>query len=348
MRSGPVRRALFFLVAMTLSCAKDAFAADSALVVLVRPRAENVLVDEAITRIKGELIADDFEVSVADAPPGSDPISILAQATRTTDAAVTLGMFLEEDATAAELWVVDELTQKTVVRRVGIGRTPAGNVPEVLARRAVELLRASLLEILLDARKRKAPPAPGPRAQASRWVERALEPSAQRFGVEAGVQVLGGFGGVGAAVLPVARLRAALDERWRARLTLSGLGTNPEVEAVEGTATIAQEFALLELVFEMSPAPWIRPAFSLGAGAYHIEAEGNAAWPYAGIESDRYAFAADAGLGFALPVTSSFAIAFEGHALLVTPYPVIRFLGVEKAETGRPIVTGGLALVGWL
>jgi hypothetical protein len=344
---GMRRAALFVLVMLTLLLASKESWAESALVVLVRPSTQSAVVTEAITRIRGELIADGFEVSVVDAPPGSDPASVLARADQQTGAAATLGLFLHPDASAAELWVVDRLTSKTVVRSVEMSKSPGVSVPEVLARRSVELLRASLLEILVDAQKRPFARS-APRAQTSRWVARALEPRRSSWGVEAGAQVLAGFGGVGGAVIPIARVRTVLGERIGARLTVSGLGTSPRVDAAEGTATVRQELGLLELIGEIAPQSWLRPSVSIGAGAYHISVEGSANWPYAGLSGGRFAFAADAGVGLALSFTSAFALALEGHALLVTPYPVIRFLDVDAAETGRPLLSGALTLVGWL
>jgi hypothetical protein len=200
-----MRRAMAFVTVMlALLLVNRPLWADSALVVLVRPSAQSTVVTEAITRIRGELIADGFEVAIVDAPPGSEPASVLARADRQTGAAATLGLFLQADASAAELWVVDRLTNKTVVRSVEITKSKAASAPEVLARRSVELLRASLLEILVDAQKRPTV-SPAPRAQASRWVSQALERPRSSWGVEAGAQALGGFGGVGIAVLPVAR-----------------------------------------------------------------------------------------------------------------------------------------------
>jgi len=341
------RAAIFLLVVLAISLASGVLRAESALVVLVRPATQSLIVSEAITRIRGELMADGFEVSVIDSPPGSDPAAVLARADQQTGAAATIGLFLPADASAAELWVVDRLTSKTVVRRVEMNQSPGASLPEVLARRSVELLRASLLEILVDAQKRPFA-TPAPRAQASRWVARALQPRRSRWGVEAGALVLAGFGGIRGAVMPVGRVRVALGERLRARVTLSGLGTRPQVDAAEGTATVRQELGLLELIGEIAPQSWLQPAISLGAGAYHIGVDGSANWPYAGLHGGSYAFAADAGVGLALSITSSFALSLEGHALLVTPYPVIRFLDVDTAQTGRPLLSGALTLVGWL
>src|SRR5262249_28703328 len=155
-----------------------------------------------------------------------------------------------------------------------------------------------------------------------------------------GAQVLGSFGGVGLAVLPVARGRVAFGDRFAARLTISGLGTRPHVTAPEGTATVSQGLGLLEVIGDIAPQVWLRPSLSVGAGAYHISAEGSAAWPYEASDPGRWTFAADAGIGVALSLSSAFALAFEGHATLVAPRPVVRFVEVQAAEIKNPLLGG--------
>jgi hypothetical protein len=239
--------------------------ADAVHVVLVRPPAQDPIVSEAITRIRGELIADGFDVSVIDAPPGADPASVLSQSARPAAATATVGLFLRPDARAAEVWVVDRLTKKTVMRTIDLTGSPAGSAPEVLARRSVELLRASLLEVLVHARGETAAPS-DTHAMASRWAERTLESRPSRWGLEAGAQVLMSRGGVGSAFLPVGRLRFGFLQRLAARLTLSGLGTEPRVESSQGFATVRQELGLLELVGDITHRSLLTPSVSLGAG----------------------------------------------------------------------------------
>jgi hypothetical protein len=339
---------MFALLVCVLSLFSRELFAESATVVLVRPTAQSALLGEAITRIRGELVADGFDVSVVDAPPFADRGLILARADQQTHAAATLGLFLQGDAKAAELWVVDRLTSKTVIRSVEIAPSTAGSAPEVLARRAVELLRASLLEILVDTRERPAVMSSEPRDQASHWAAHALEQLPSRWGVEAGAQVLTGFGDVGAALLPVARLRVTLTERVALRMTLSGLGTRPRVESAESSASVSQALGLFELLGQLSPRAWPRPYLSLGAGSHHVHVDGSAPVPYAGLSGDRFVFAADAGAGLALPLSPSFDLALEAHATLLSARPVIRFIDTDTAKLGNPLLSTALTLVGRL
>ena len=59
----------------------------------------------------------------------------------------------------ADVWISDHVTGKTVVRRLEVGAGP--NATAVLAIRALELLRASLLEIAAKAPPSE-PPMPAP------------------------------------------------------------------------------------------------------------------------------------------------------------------------------------------
>lgn len=340
-----LRALVLLLSVLALLCISPAARAETALVVLVRPTPPSSIVHEAITRIRGELMADGFNVLVVGAVPGEDARSMLSRVGQETGAAATLGLVVDADAQHAHVWVVDRVTNKTVLRSLEMPTISAHSAPDVLARRAVELLRASLLEILLSSQE-AAVKNPQARAQAARWAARGLKPS--RWGVEAGAQILGGFTGIDLALMPVARARFALGRGLSARLTLAGLGTRPRVVSKAGSATVSQALGLGELVGQVAWRRWLRPFVSLGAGAYHIGIEGSAAYPYLGLEDERFVFAADAGAGLALSLTSSLALSLEGHATLVTPYPVIRFLELSRVEVGNPLAGAALTLVAQL
>ena len=338
------RSIIFALVVLVVSLLGRPLRAESTLVVLARPYAQNATVGEAITRIRGELIADGFDVLVVDAPPFADRGLLLTRGDPQTNPAATLGVFLQADAKAAELWVIDRITNKTVVRSVEIASTPGGSAPEVLARRVVELLRASWLEILVDARQKPATSSAS-REKASRWVAESIQRQPSRWGVEAGALLLAGFGKVGAAVIPVGRVRVDLGQHFVGRVTVSGLGTRPRVESTGGSATLSQALGLLELLGAVAPRAWLKPMVSLGAGAYYVGVVGSAPLPYAGLEGDRLVFAGDAGAGFAVSLGPRFALSLEGHATLVAPQPVIRFLDADSTNINGPLLSAALTLV---
>ena len=78
------RGLVFALVLFAVSLVAGQLQAEPALVVLIRPSAQGPIVNEAITRIRGELVADGFDVSVVDAPPGADPASFNIAVVRDT------------------------------------------------------------------------------------------------------------------------------------------------------------------------------------------------------------------------------------------------------------------------
>ena len=118
-------------------------------VILVRPPMAPAAVSEALVRLRGELVAAGFAAEVVETALGSDVRGSLEKLAPASDGAATalVAVIASADPTSAELWVIDRVTGKTVVRRVNAGATDPRRVAEVLSVRAVELLRASFLEL---------------------------------------------------------------------------------------------------------------------------------------------------------------------------------------------------------
>ncbi|WP_438010352.1 hypothetical protein WME89_17945 [Sorangium sp. So ce321] len=322
--------------------------------VLVQPGPADPSVSEALIRIRGELVADGFDVELLDAQSASAPRPTMDDAGQQAGSAALIGLFLAPDGQAAELWVVDPRTNKTLVRRIDTRGEAREHIAEVLAVRAVELLRASLLELLMSSRRSAAPAAAPPPSNASRQVsgqaERSLDQPSRRsmWGVELGGGLLASPGGIGPALLPVARLRFAPPGPIEGRLSLAGLGTAPRVAGPQGSATVEQRFGLVELAALPWPELRLRPRFSVGLGALHVAVDGEASWPYRGAHSAQWAFAADAGAGVEFGIVQRIDVVVEAHALVAHPYPVVRFVETEAAHGARPALLGSLSLVGWL
>ncbi|WP_438038603.1 hypothetical protein [Sorangium sp. So ce128] len=345
--------------ALTLLCAASpAASGEPARVVLVRPAAADPSIAEALIRIRGELVADGFDVEVLDAAQSaaSAPRPTMDDAGQQAGSAALIGLFLAPDGQAAELWVVDPRTHETLVRRIDTRGEAREHIVEVLAVRAVELLRASLLELLMSS-QRSAAPAPAaapPPSKASQQVPRQAErprvhaSRRSTWGVELGGGLLASPGGIGPALLLVARLRFAPIGPLEARLSFAGLGTAPRVAGPQGSATVQQRFGLVELAALPWPELRLRPRFSVGLGALHVAVDGEASWPYRGVHSAQWAFAADAGAGVELGIVRRLDVVLEAHALVAHPYPVVRFVETEAARGARPALLGSLSLVGWL
>jgi len=332
--------------ALTLA-ATGAAAADAPHVLLVRPQGAAPEVSTALIRVQGELVADGFEVDSREAAPGASSEAAMNQA-EVNSTWTTVGLFLSADGNDAELWVVDRLTNKTVVRRVATRGDSERPSSEALAISTVELLRASLLELTVE-RNALASRASRPAVQhASEWAARPLMSPAPRWGIEIGAAAIWNPTQIDAAFESVARGRFAATPALQLRLSFMGLGTRPRVRGTGGSALVQEWSGLAEGLFTPF-SKWVaRPYLTLGVGTLHTSVDGDAAWPYRAVQTSQWAFAGDAGLGVAWRLAPRLELSFEGHTLWATPEPIVRFVDQDGPHVGRPTVAGSLTLVGWL
>src|SRR5262249_49620676 len=158
---------------------------------------------------------------------GTDVRASLEKVAPTMAATAVVAVVAGAEPTSAELWVVDRVTGKTVVRRVHAD-PKAARIAEVLSVRAVELLRASFLELAMP-----SPPAPDvvevprpPPPVVTRSVTEPLEEAEPdwTWAVEAGGGGVGAIQGASSGTtllgefLPVARVQRAFGPRWCARI----------------------------------------------------------------------------------------------------------------------------------
>ena len=346
---------LAVLLLQLLPCPSAHAATEAPRVLLVYPAEAEPSVSTALVRVRGELTADGFDVLLVRAQPATSSAAAMTGAQHDSGSA-TVGLFLNADGTSAELWVVDKLTNKTVVRHLSTASEPTSQLSEVLAMRAVELLRASLLEFLVAkrhaeakdssmSRANQAPVAPEVVKKVSEWAARpmASEPDVP-WTAEMGLGVLGNPGPIDAALVFVGRLRFPTARLVQPRITFSGLGTRPRFTESSGNASIQQWYALGEVML----LPWsdrrLRPVFSLGAGLHNVTVTGEASWPYQAGHDNVWTFCVDAGAGVALKLSSQLALVSEAHATLSIPHPTLRFVGANVANLGYPAIMGTLTL----
>jgi hypothetical protein len=320
-------------------------------VVLLQPATSPHAVSGALVRVRGELSAEGFEVLVVTASIGPDVRGSLERSIPSRDAVATVAVVPGEDPGTTEVWVVDRVTGKTVVRRVSV-EVDSPRASEVLAVRAVELLRASFLELAIGEGRRPPPgqaalPATPPVVR--RWVAEELEGTRRwDWGVEVGGGVVGSFERLAPAFLPLVRVEAAYRGRYVARVSGAGFGPPAEIALPSGRAEVSQQLALAEGAIVFRTGRRLQPMLTLGAGVLHFAAEGIVAFPYTGRSGERWAFAASAGAGVRLHLHRRFELAIEAGAIGAWPYPVVRFFDTEAARAGRPSVMAGLTLIGWL
>jgi hypothetical protein len=257
--------ALVLLVVCAFPAVGLARAQDQVQVLLLRRIPADAIFSEALLRIQSELVAGGFQVAVVDSDGAdADPRALMERAGRAKSPSATVAIFGDLHKGSAELWVVDRISNMTVIRRLEVQASPDQPIAEVLAIRAQELLRASLVEFNVE-EDRPAPPAPPPRIPlpVKPAVESSLAP--WTFGLELGASAFKGWVGIGPTVAPAARLRMAMDEHFWVRVTAVGLGTRPRVGTDARSASVSQNLLLLECAAWLRPRRSVRPMFSLGA-----------------------------------------------------------------------------------
>jgi hypothetical protein len=352
---GALRVASAVAVVMSLGAAGNAaLGAVIGRVVVLQQNPLSAGARRCLTRVREELVAGGFDVTMAEFGAGIDPLWVIDPKNQSDESLATIALVGEPELGPSELWIVDRVgTGRSAVRRIMVPSGDAGHAAEVVAIRALEFLRASTLELVADSRaasrpamvqaaRPAAPAPPQPQPQPRGTVgEAAVAPLA----IEAGVSMLASTGALDAAIIPVARLRAQLAAALAARMTLAGLGSRPKIVNELGSATVAQDLALLELAATFRTGARLRPLVSAGAGALVVSVDGVGSGLYEGHEGRRWSALFDGGIGIAAGVANRVNVALELHAMLAAPYPTVRFGGTEEARIGRPSLLATLTVV---
>jgi hypothetical protein len=321
--------------------------AASGLVILLQSNTASPGQRRCLTRIREELVAGGFEVAVVDSGPQLDPISIAGAIERQRGSVATMALLGDPELGPSELWILDRVGARAEVRRITATTSDPTHVPEVLAIRTIELLRASALKLLMESNQPPPPEASPPSSTASVTVGLVRE-RPEAVGLEAGLAVLESVGGPGPAAIPVGRLRLALLGPLFARLTLAGLGTRPRVTTPLGTTDIGQNLGLVEIGAVFRRHRRLNPVVTVGAGVLYVRSDGDGVYPYQGIEDSRWTALVDGGLGFVALLEARVALTFEIHASLAAPHPLVRFSGTDAATIGRPALLATWTLMTWL
>jgi hypothetical protein len=133
-------------------------------VAIVRTRDAAPLVSEATTLLGAVLVAAGFDTMEVDARTANDARRAIEQGGDGTRVFATLALRPVASSTEIDVWIADSMTQKTSVRRVAVMTRNRSAASREVALQAVDLLRASLLEL-------ESPPSPS--AKESSPLERA-------------------------------------------------------------------------------------------------------------------------------------------------------------------------------
>lgn len=298
-------------------------------VLLVEPTPSDATLYEAFGRARAELTLHDFQVVVLKNREGRISAEDLEAEAQARSAFAAVALQRSATGTTAEVCIVDRLTGKTVQRKLTIDDSSDG--PNLLAIRAVDLLRASLLELSATG----PPPADvvgvDQTPLTAQLVSFAYE--RKRFEMRAGALVmadptLGWSYGITFSLhyRPVPRLSLGLK--------LSGPVFGGKFVADEGRATIRQESLMMEGSFNvLSGAPdahW-ECGPSLGLGVSHLHATGHVQPPLLPQSDEVWSFAMQAGLFVEYLFDDSLSLATRVSGLGLLPQPVIAVAEARSA-----------------
>ncbi|MCL2448803.1 MAG: hypothetical protein FWD17_07650 [Polyangiaceae bacterium] len=337
--------------------ASAAPAAAATVVVLRAPSADDVT-GEATARVQGELAAAGFHVVVL---PPADP-EMRADVETAGRQLAPVGAFAisvrnEGGHRIAEIWVCDRTRGRTIVESARLTEADHGRESEVLAVRAVELLRASLAELWLRPPDPQPSPQAPPDAQTSRVAAspRARDrdagatrgPSfASGIGLGAGIGLMMSTRDGGPVVFPSLYLVYGQWSGYSLQVGLRGLGPALTVSTAVGTARIEQQIASADVVKTWWPQWPVVPFVCLGVGAEHLHVSGSAAAPYVGTTTDNVALVTSAGVGAAIRIYAGLSFVFQSRGVLAWPPTEVRIAGVDAGRFGGPSLLVDGAVLG--
>ena len=257
-----------------------------------------------------------------------------------------------------DLWVADKTTGKTLTRRLDLALSPELAEPRPLATAAIELLRASRLELggsgtdageahedergapADQAREGERPPIDTPPSLPQRPLRGALSLA----------PLLGGSPGeLGITThIELAGRWAPLD-RFALRVNLWVPTLGNEARNDEGRARVFIGMAYVEPQLRLpGGAPWFHPDLGLGLGGGVTGIVGSAA---AGNRSNTEvlgAFAGYAHLGLGFAVVPRVWVRLDGYTGMLLPTPQVFILDERVARWGFPFGMGSFGLEVWI
>jgi hypothetical protein len=325
-------------VAAALCIAALARSAQAQRVALVRPANGDPILLETFNRLTAELRIQEFEVSVVEAPPEARPPETLETVARRIDAVASVALVRYQDRTAVDVWLDDRRGGPPIVRRL----EPMGGteLPNVLAIRAVDLLRVSLREFGPDSTVRDAPRTEHPAA-----AETGVPPARVRpWEIRAEGIALFDSPHIGVAIGPGLGLARHLSGPFRVGILLSGPLVGASWATSAGTAAIRQNIGLADVRISWWRSDRIDLGASISIGAHYLIARGTATPPLLSRSDDVWSLAAGCGADGSFRLTSNAGLALGVRAIGLTPRPGVG-VGHETTVLEFPVLSASAGLL---
>jgi hypothetical protein len=247
---------------------------------------------------------------------------------------------------SADLWMTDRASGRVSRRRLeGFDASD----PQVLALRAVELLRASLHELSEPPVPPEPTPAPlAPTPSASREAPPPSQPPPAPPRHQVGIAIAGALltapGGFPPTVAPATLVSWRVSGPWVAEF-LAVLPTSATLVSAAGSASLDQTLLLARARLRIGHETALLTGHAtLGGGAYVLSGKGFATAPYASTTASIVGVAGGVGGGARLAFAPPLTLVLDVTTTVVAPRPVVAFADDAVAHTGRPLVVTALAL----
>jgi hypothetical protein len=320
-------------------------------VVVARPANADAVTVEALARVTGELEAAGFETVSIVVDPSADQRTSVETIGREANPVAAFAIFPGSKSAGgqatAEIWVSDRQKGKATVQRMRVEPQDADRSAAVLAVHAVELLKASLVDLWLPeaARKVEPPPPPPPDVVAINARPYAFS----GFGLELAGGLLANPGGLDPTWTPALRVSFGGERGLGVRIGVATAGQRTSVANAAGSGSVGQQVATAQALYAFRPAARVQPFVAGGGGAYRISVDGVANDPDAWVDRSRQKWTAALGVagGLTIALSEHLALSASAEALLLLPRPVVELgdgVDARVGQAGRPalLVTAGL------
>lgn len=309
-------------------------------------RAETILLVEDddtkrfAVRVKAELVALGFEVDTIKALTAEASRASLEEAARMAGAAAAVRVRTSKDG--VEVWILDRVTKKTVLREVVAG---SSDDEGAVAVGVVELLRASLLEVDTP----KFVPTDTPATPLLRsLVPPRVEPPKERWtSLVVAPALMASPGGLAPTVhMDVwGRFRASKRFVFGPRFVLPTLPATVEEREGRATITLASASMFGDFLIVPEGRPFGAHA-GVGFGGVWAHMEGTASQSFVGRGDDVFAAFMFGHAGGSAAIGETVRLWLDASLGLSTPGVGVGFAGRSVAEWGQPalIASAGLQI----
>jgi hypothetical protein len=301
-------------------------------------------VRQATTRLEAELLAAGFAVDL-DATPATAPRAEVESGG--SPAFISIAVLRSGSQVEADVRVVDSVTGKTLLGRVDAGLEPGPSPARTLAIRAVELLRASLLELGLRTRE-ELEVSPQPKTvpiDVARGKQTTVAPRHTMTGWSVQLGAATSLtAGLGPTIGPSGWVSRSVAAGWLVGMRWVGPTFGPELRSPVASADVRQVMALAEIRFVYGTAR-LAPLVALGLGAADTWATGHAAPPLRAHTAGGLSAVAHTSLGLHIRLLERLGIVLETGALVLSPVHPVRLVGEEVGNTSPVAWLSSLGLV---